>query len=126
MSPARVSQSSSGVSPLPANRLQPNLARATDLVLDLLALPGVSGGEQQVADYIKQRLLQAGGNSRSLESDQAHRRTRLNGHRGNLVFRFRGTSRAPRRMLVAHMDTVPICLNAQPIIKGNRVFSKDL
>jgi len=125
MSPARVSQSSSGVSPLPANRLQPNLARATDLVLDLLALPGVSGGEQQVADYIKQRLLQAGGNSRSLESDQAHRRTRLNGHRGNLVFRFRGTSRAPRRMLVAHMDTVPICLNAQPILKGNRVFSKD-
>ena len=125
MSSARVSPSSSEASPLSANRLQPNLARATDLVLDLMALPGVSGGEQQVADYIKRRLLQAGGNSRFLKSDQAHRRTPLNGQRGNLVFRFRGTNRAPRRMLVAHMDTVPICLNAQPILKGNRVVSKD-
>ena len=105
--------------------LHPDLDRATDLVLELIKIPGTSGGEQQVADFIQEKILRAGGNLKFMESDQAHQRTRLKGQRGNLVFRIKGIPRSPRRMLVAHMDTVPICLNAQPILKGNRVFSKD-
>ncbi|MDG2407649.1 MAG: M20/M25/M40 family metallo-hydrolase [Pirellulales bacterium] len=125
MTPAKVSNSafkdlsSSGTGP------QPNLSRATELVLALMEIPGASGGEQQVADYIRRRLRRAGGNLKLLESDQAHQRTRLKGQIGNLVFRVKGNARSPRRMLVAHMDTVPICLNAQPLLKGNRIASKD-
>ena len=122
ITPAKVSfkdLSSSGTGP------QPNLSRATELVLALMEIPGASGGEQQVADYIRRRLRRAGGNLKLLESDQAHQRTRLKGQIGNLVFRVKGNARSPRRMLVAHMDTVPICLNAQPLLKGNRIASKD-
>ena len=90
-----------------------------------MAIPGDSGREQQVANYVRRRLLQGGANPKWLETDQAHRRTRLNGQEGNLVFRTKGTIRGPRRMLVAHLDTVPICLESQPVLQGNRVVSKD-
>ena len=85
MTPAKVSNlacedpSPTGTGP------QPNLNRATDLVLELMEIPGASGGEQQVADYIRRRLRRAGGNLKLLESDQAHHRTRLKGQIGNLV-----------------------------------------
>ena len=101
------------------------LNRATELVLDLMKIPGVSGGEQQVVDFIKERLLHAGCDPKWLKSDQAHRRTHLGGKTGNLVLRIRGKVRSPRRMLVAHMDTVPICVNAEPMLQGNEIFSKN-
>ena len=49
---------------------EPNLSRATELVLDLMKIPGASGGEQMVVDYIRQRLLQAGCDPKLLKSDQ--------------------------------------------------------
>ena len=100
-------------------------SRATELVLELMKIPGTSGSEQLVADYIRQRLLRAGCNPKWLKSDQAHRRTHLSGQTGNFALRMRGTLRSPRRMLIAHMDTVPICVNAEPVLQGNRIASKN-
>jgi tripeptide aminopeptidase len=34
-----------------------------------------------------------------------------------------GTIRAPRRMLMAHVDTVPICVGSRPVRKGNFITS---
>ena len=52
-----------------------------------------------------------------------HRRTPLGGQVGNLVLKLPGTIRGPRRMLSAHVDTVPICVGSRPVRKGGRVVS---
>jgi tripeptide aminopeptidase len=42
---------------------------------------------------------------------------------GNLVLKLPGTVRGPRRMLSAHVDTVPICVGSRPVKKGGRMVS---
>jgi len=105
--------------------MEPDLDRATQLILRLLALPGVSGQEKVVADFIREQLVSAGADPKAIKTDQAHRRTRLTGQVGNLAFRLRGSKRCARRMLLAHMDTVPICVGAKPILEQDRIRSKD-
>ena len=39
------------------------------------------------------------------------------------MLRLPGTLRGPRRLLMAHMDTVPLCTGAKPVVKGERVHS---
>jgi tripeptide aminopeptidase len=53
----------------------------------------------------------------------ANRRTPLGGQVGNLVLKLPGTIRDPRRMLSAHVDTVPICVGSRPVRKGKYVIS---
>ena len=55
--------------------------------------------------------------------DDAHRRTPLGGQVGNMVLKLPGTVRGPRRMLSAHVDTVPICVGSRPVRKGKYVVS---
>jgi tripeptide aminopeptidase len=96
-------------------------ARAVDLLMQLLALPGPSGGETAVAEFIKAQLEQFDLPAKSVIADRAHRRSPLGGEVGNLALRLAGTVRAPRRLLVAHMDTVPLCAGARPLRKGRRI-----
>lgn len=94
-------------------------------VIQMMAIPGKSGEEKEIANYITNQLIRAGADRRSIKTDTAHRRTVIKGNSGNLVFKMPGTYRAPRRMLSAHMDTVPICVGCQPVRKGMIVTSKD-
>src|SRR6185295_17115799 len=55
--------------------------------------------------------------------DDAHRHTPIGGQVGNLILKLPGTVRAPRRMLAAHVDTVPICVGSRPVRKGDKVVS---
>ncbi len=99
--------------------------QATKLLMQLLALPGPSGGEGRVVKFLCQHLLKAGVPASALKNDQAHRRSALGGEVGNLVLKIPGSVRGPRRMLSAHMDTVPICVGAKPKRRGNRVEAVD-
>ena len=103
--------------------LEPNLSRAFDLVMQLMAIPGKTGQELAVADCITQHLRDAGAPESAIKTDNAHRRTPIPGQLGNLVLRLPGTIRAPRRLLSAHLDTVPICVGSQPTRSGNIVRS---
>lgn len=94
-------------------------------VIQMMAIPGKSGEEKEIANYIRNQLIRAGADPRSIQTDTAHRRTVIKGNSGNLVFKIPGTYRAPRRMLSAHMDTVPICEGCRPVRKGMVVTSKD-
>ena len=98
---------------------------AFDLVMELMAIPGTSGEEAGVADYIKGRLLKAGADPKWIKEDTAHKRTLLKGNQGNLILKMPGTISGPRRMLSAHMDTVPICVGSQPRLRGSYVDSSD-
>lgn len=104
---------------------EPDLARALRMVLDLMAIPGSSGKEAAVAGYVKQRLIEAGAPPSAIRHDKAHTRTPFNGEIGNLVFKLPGTMRGPRRLLMAHLDTVPICVGSKPVLKNGFVRSAD-
>ena len=84
---------------------------AVERVMALMPVRGTSGHEREVAEWIRQRLLEAGARPEQISMDQVNRRSPLldgGGDCGNLVFRLRGTVRAPRRMLCAHMDTAGV------------------
>ena len=102
-----------------------NRQRAFDLVMELMAIPGMSGGEGAVAETITRKLRAAGADASAIRTDHAHQKTLISGEVGNLIFQLSGTVRAPRRLLMAHMDTVPICLGSKPKRSGNLVRSAD-
>ncbi len=103
----------------------PDLAAARRVVLDLLSIPGVSGQEKEVADRICRWLREAGCPPDAIVFDKAHRRTPLKGNVGNLIVKLPGTIPGPRRLLMAHMDTVPVCLGAKPVVAGRFIKSAD-
>ena len=100
-------------------------AEALQLVMEMMAIPGRSGEEAAVADFIRGQLTTVGIGANELHGDEAHRRTPLGGQIGNLVLKLPGTRRGPRRMLSAHIDTVPVCLGSRPVRRGGRVVSAD-
>ena len=103
----------------------PDLTRARAIVLDLLAIPGVSGREKAVADRIVKWLREAGCAASAIAFDKAHQKTPLGGEVGNLIVKLPGTVPGPRRLLMAHMDTVPVCVGAKPVVSGGHVKSAD-
>lgn len=109
---------------LPQKKLVPD-AEALRLVAQMMAIPGRSGEETEVHEFITGHLRKAGVPASAIVSDKAHRHTQVPGQVGNLVVKLPGTVRAPRRMLVAHSDTVPVCVGSQPTHKGGRVRSAD-
>ena len=96
-----------------------------ELVIRLMAIPGKSGEEAGVASFIREQLQSVGVPAKALVEDTAFRKTPIEGKTGNLILKLPGTKKAPRRMLMAHMDTVPICVGCQPKKKGNFVRSAD-
>ena len=93
--------------------------------MQMMALPGLSGKEGIVAQFIMEQLRSAGAAEGDIVLDTAHQRTPIPGEVGNLIFKLPGTLRGPRRLLMAHMDTVPICLGSKPVIEGEFVRSAD-
>ncbi|MBN2583118.1 MAG: M20/M25/M40 family metallo-hydrolase [Planctomycetes bacterium] len=93
-------------------------SRAERLVMKLLALPGRSGQERPVMEFIEKQLRRAGAPAAAIQFDRAHRRSVHGGEVGNLVCKLPGTLRGPRRMLMAHVDTVPLCQGARPVRRG--------
>lgn len=103
--------------------LEPNLKRAQQLVLEMMPIPGKSGEEAGVAAYIRGKLLAAGAPADAVFTDNANQHTLIKGDTGNLILKLPGTLKAPRRMLTAHMDTVPICVGTTPKVEGEFVRS---
>ncbi len=91
----------------------------------LMAIPGKSGQEHDIVQFIRHTLLDAGAPAGAVRTDSAHRRSPSGGTTGNLALKLPGSVRAPRRLLMGHLDTVPICLGAKPVKKGNLVKSGD-
>jgi tripeptide aminopeptidase len=100
-------------------------AEALAMVMEMMAIPGKSGDEAAIMDYLRRKLKTAGAPASAIEMDDAHKRTPFGGQVGNLVLKLPGTVRGPRRMLSAHVDTVPICVGSRPVRKGNLVVSAD-
>ena len=92
--------------------------KAQSLLLQMLAIPGSSGREGRIVRFIIRKLRQAGAPATAVEVDRAHRRSPHAGEVGNLVCRLPGTYRSGRRLLMAHVDTVPLCVGTKPVVRG--------
>lgn len=90
-----------------------------------MAIPGRSGDEVKVTDYVREKLLKAGAPADAIVTDNAHIRSPLKGNVGNLILKLPGTVKGPRRLLSAHLDTVPICVGCKPKVEGDFVRSAD-
>ncbi len=96
--------------------------------MELMAVPGPSGRERRAVEWVRRELLAAGAKSGQLCVDDAHKKSPHldgGGDSGNLVFKLPGTLRAPRRLLVAHIDTVPLCEGSRPVRRGGRIVPAD-
>ncbi len=91
--------------------------------MQLMAIPGGSGDEGLVAEYIRSKLLEAGASPGHIKHDAAHKKTPIDGRVGNLILKLPGNRKASRRLLMAHMDTVPICVGCKPKKSGKIVRS---
>ncbi|MFN8488257.1 MAG: M20/M25/M40 family metallo-hydrolase [Caldilineaceae bacterium] len=99
--------------------------RAFDLVMQMMAIPGKTGFENEVANFITEKLLAAGAPADAIQRDEAHHKTQIKGNTGNLILKLPGAKRGPRRLLSAHMDTVPICVGSKPVCEGRIVRAAD-
>ncbi|VGO19819.1 M20/M25/M40 family metallo-hydrolase [Pontiella sulfatireligans] len=102
-----------------------NKDKALSHLLDLLAVPGPTGQESQVVEAITKKLIAAGCKKAWIKTDDAHKRLGEGFEIGNLIVKLPGTIKgATRIMFSAHMDTVPLCKGAVPMVKGGRIVAK--
>ncbi|HYG76389.1 MAG TPA: M20/M25/M40 family metallo-hydrolase [Planctomycetota bacterium] len=99
--------------------------RALKLILELLNFPGLPTHETQIMRYIEKRLRKASAPAGSITFDTANKRSPAGGDIGNLIFKLPGTIAAPRRLLMGHVDTVPLCFGAKPVKRGEYIVSAD-
>ncbi|MGA2033197.1 MAG: M20/M25/M40 family metallo-hydrolase [Thermoguttaceae bacterium] len=96
---------------------------AEQLLMELLAIPGISCHELRVMEFLDAKLRQAGIGDSSIQFDQAHRHSPHGGDVGNLLCRLSGSRPGKRRLLLAHVDTVPICQATVPVRRGRWILS---
>jgi tripeptide aminopeptidase len=104
--------------------IQLNEEKAIRRVMDLLAIAGGSCQEHDVSTWIKQVLAKAGVPASAIFIDNAHRKSPAGGTTGNLIVKLKGTIKGPRRLLMAHMDTVPLCAGCKPVREGDWIRPK--
>jgi tripeptide aminopeptidase len=98
---------------------------ALDLVTKMMAIPGKSCQEKPVVEYIRGQLLEADIDSKAIQVDSVHKISPAGGEVGNLIVKLKGTKKGPRRLLMAHVDTVPLCVGSRPVRRGEVIEAKD-
>jgi tripeptide aminopeptidase len=101
-----------------------NEDKAIRRVMDLISISGGSCQEQDVSAWIQKTLIDAGVPEASISIDTAHKKSPAGGTTGNLIVKLKGTVKGPRRLLMAHMDTVPLCVGCQPVREGDWIRPK--
>ncbi len=98
---------------------------ATERLLRLLSVPGITGQEAAIGREIITLLKQAGVPASAISFDDANTRIPEPTQTGNLIVRLPGVGKKGSKPLLfmTHMDTVPLCAGASPVLKGRRVVN---
>ena len=88
-------------------------------------MEGITGEEEAIGREVVQALLEAGVPRRAIRFDRAHKKIPLPTQTGNLIVTLPGMLRGRRRLLMTHLDTVPLCAGARPLRKGDSGCCKD-
>ncbi|HTL53231.1 MAG TPA: M20/M25/M40 family metallo-hydrolase, partial [Planctomycetota bacterium] len=100
---------------------------AIQTLMQLLAIPGLSGQEGLVDAAIVKKLRKAGVKHSQITHDNVHKKVPFPAQVGNLIVQLPGvgaTAKQPRRLFMCHMDTVPLCRGAVPVRKGGKIVAK--
>jgi tripeptide aminopeptidase len=108
---------------MPTSDLAFDVDQAVARLLTFLSVEGITGQEKAIGRTVVQALQEAGVPRNAIRFDQAHEKIPLPTQTGNLIVTLPGTRPGPRRMLMTHLDTVPLCAGAQPLRKGNRIVA---
>lgn len=92
--------------------------------MELISILGGSCQEHDVSEWIQKTLQDAGVPKSSISIDTAHKKSPAGGTTGNLIVKLKGTVKGSRRLLMAHMDTVPLCVGCQPVREGDWIRPK--
>lgn len=98
---------------------------ATRLVTDLIAIPGKSTQEGRVVQFLRDAVKRASVPDSQITIDDANKRSPAGGEVGNLIVKLPGSKRGLRRLLMAHVDTVPLAVGAKPVRDGDLIKSAD-
>jgi len=99
--------------------------QAVKTVIEMMAISGKSGHETAIAEYIIGRLTAAGVEHAAIVRDTAHKKSPIGGECGNLIVKLPGSIKGPRRLLMGHIDTVPLCVGCKPKQQGEFIVSAD-
>lgn len=97
--------------------------QAVAYLLRFLAVEGTTGDEAAIGEEIAAALGELGVPAGAMRYDDSPRRIPLPTAAGNLIVDLEGDPGLPRRLFVAHRDTVPLCAGAVPERAGERIVS---
>lgn len=98
-------------------------AAARQRLMQFLQVEGITGQEAAIAQTIRASLLAAGVPAESIRFDTANARIPVPTQTGNLIVHLPGTIPGPHRLFSTHMDTVPLCAGAKPVIRDGRIIA---
>lgn len=99
---------------------------ATQRLMRLLAVEGVTGKEAAIAKELMVVLKEVGVPASAMRLDDANKRIPVPTECGNLIVDLPGKGRMnnqPRLLFMTHMDTVPLCAGAKPKIQGRKIVN---
>lgn len=102
-------------------------AAATQRLLRLLAVPGITGQEKLIGLEIMAVLKEIGVPAKAMRLDDANTRIPLPTETGNLIVQLPGRGslgNAEPLLFMTHMDTVPLCAGAKPKQKGRKIVNE--
>ncbi len=100
---------------------------ATDTLMRLLAVEGITGQEAAIGRELVSALKQAGVPARALKFDKVHKEIPVPTETGNLIVTLagRGAMKSqPRLLFMTHMDTVPLGAGARPKRQGRKIVNQ--
>jgi tripeptide aminopeptidase len=106
-----------------AGDIEINGKQAIGRLLRFLAIEGVTGEEGEIAHAVVEELRALGIPRAAIRCDGAERRIPLPTESGNVVVKLPGTRPGRRRLLLTHLDTVPLCAGARPARRGHRIVA---
>jgi tripeptide aminopeptidase len=95
--------------------------QAVAALMRFLAVEGITGQEQAIAEEVRRALLEAGVAAEQVRFDRAHEKIPLPTQTGNLIVTLPGTRPGARRLFLTHLDTVPLAAGARPVQRDGRI-----
>src|SRR5262249_60999225 len=95
--------------------------QAVASLMRFLAVEGITGQEQAIAEEVRRALLEAGVTAEQVRFDRAHEKIPLPTQTGNLIVTLPGTRPGAHRLFLTHLDTVPLAAGARPVQRDGRI-----
>ncbi len=93
-------------------------------LIKFLSIEGITGEEKNIANAVEEDLVNSGIPREYIKYDNSNKKIPLPTQVGNLIVKLPGTIKSERIMFSCHLDTVPLCKGAVPIVKENKIIPK--